>query len=410
LKYAFKIILAGNSKEIIVQAIKTDDLVKFTKELDILLAVKTVTELIDITLDENGNNLWTLAAENGTEEVMNFLLDMISSWPRKDLDRVLHFWTRHREHFCMAILETSKTIILDYNYEDLKFINLKNHLNINSSKPSELRDYLKTTKKHLDTTIDSLDNSIRKMKRWDSEKKIPNQLRRTLVDLRTGLLLKDLEWHHNSLTGIVSQSYPPDSMTVQRVTQLEFNCHNQCQPEAIWNENHIEICGKETFLNCICKRVGKSPCTLEALKMASQTATLLSKWNFISSIFFRMKKRYPFLICFNLFIFSFGLLVLDIFTDVKLVLELYQLKNLPDFKNRYRYGDFDLTNYLRHYNSKNNFIKVVQSAKDRRNVDLPLTLFWLTFLAVILPTAGYCVSWLTADNELGFCSMKKKVC
>ncbi len=407
MEYPETLFLAGNSKEIIVQGIKTDDLVKFQKELDTLLALKTVTELVETTYDEYGNNLWTMAAENGTEEIMNFLLDMISSWPNKDLDHVLHFWTCHREHSCMAILETFKTTILDCNYEDFKFKNLKKHLNINSSKPSELRDYLKTTKKHLDTTIASLGNTMRKMKRWDSERKTPNQLRRTLEDLRTGLLLNDLEWHHSSLTGIVSQSYPPDSITAKRIFKLEIECHNQSQPKATLNETHIEKGGKEgselkgvsseenepdpsigTFLSCIYQRVGKSPCTLEALKMAtSQTSTSVSKWNLMSSFYSLMMKRYPFLICLSLFFFSFGLLVLDISTDVKLVWGLYHTEIEKMEAKDYIFGNNHVIRDLLHF----------------KNVLLGLTLF-----AIIIPIAGYFVSWLIS-NKMGFATLKNKV-
>jgi hypothetical protein len=497
LKQLIKKIILGNHLDVIVQAIKNDDLAKFRAELETLLtskadttvtnvttitaktvtaktvAAKTVTsktvtaktvtantttaktvtaktvadktvtantttaktvtaktvitvkDLIDMTLDEYGNNLWTLAAENGTEEIMNFLLDMISSWPNKDLDHVLHFWTRHREHSCMSILETSKTTILDFSFEDLKFKNLKKHLNINTSHPSELREYLIALKKHLDTTVDSLDNSIRNMNRWDGKRKTPNQLRRTLVDLRNKLILNDLEWHHNSLTGIVSQSYPPDGMIVQRIIKLEIKCHKQSQAKATFDENHIENGGEEgmelvvvtskedknkpfeTFLSCIYKRVGKSPCTVDTLKMASQKSTSAPKQKLIPSFFSRMMKRYPFLICLSLFFFSLGLLVLDISTDVKLVWDLYhtELKKMNITEAEVEDEAIYEAHHVTHVTSQlQNFYKnLIGRIPNIENFLLGFTLF-----TIILPMIGYFVSWLISNN-MGFATLKSKV-
>ena len=116
--------------------------------------------MIDVTLDKYGDNMWTLAAENGTEEVMNFLLDVIKDWPRKDLHHVLHFWTCHRERSCMDIVEKHKPIILAFSYTDSKFENLKTHLKINSSDPSKLYNYLITLKQYLDTNIVHLGKSF----------------------------------------------------------------------------------------------------------------------------------------------------------------------------------------------------------------------------------------------------------
>jgi hypothetical protein len=449
--------------DVIVQAIKNDDLAKFRAELETLLTTKadptvtnvttvtsvtaktvttltpnivtsktvtaktvttvttviskTITDLIEMTLDEYGNNLWTLAAENGTEKIMNFLLNDIENWPRKDLECILHFWTHHKERSCMNIVKRHKPVVIAFSYTDFKFEKLKNHLNINTFNPSQLRDYLKKLKQHLDTTINSLDYTIRKMKRWDSERKTPNQLRGTLEDLRKGLLLNDLQWHHSSLTGIVSQCYPPDNIIVQKIIKLEIKCHTQTQLKATLDENHIENGGIEviklavvtseenenkptgTFISCIYKRVGKSPCTLEALKMASQTSTSIPKQNLISSFYSRMMKRHPFLICLSLFIFSFGLFVFDISTDVKLVWELYQLNILPEKEKWGTKSDFSylVFNAARHVSAQN------------ENFDVTNALFLLTCLAVILPMAGYFVSWLTADNDLGFGRLKKKV-
>ncbi len=297
MKYPVKFILAGNSKDIIVQAIKTDDLVKFQKELDTLLTVKTVKELVGTTFDEYGNNLWTMAAENGTEEIINYLLNEIKNWPRKDLDHVLHFWTCHRERSCMDIVEKKKAIILNIIYQDSRFENLKKHLKTNTSDPSQLRNYLQTLKQHLDTTIAHLGKCCTP---WPilSPKE---QLKKFLEDLRKELLFNDLEWHHNSLAGIVSQSYPPDSTIAKRIFKLEIECHNQSQPKATLNETHIEKGGKENlalndvtletnenkptvaFISCIHKRVGKSPCTVGALKMAGQMSTSVSKQNLMPS-------------------------------------------------------------------------------------------------------------------------------
>jgi hypothetical protein len=206
----------------IIKAIEEDELGKLKK---LLTSHTSPANMIDVTLDKSGNNLWTLAAENGTDDIMNYLLDEISSWPRKDLYRVLHFWTCHRERSCMDIVEKNKQTILEIINQGSRFELLKNHLNANTSDPSKLRTYLQTLKQYLDTSIAHLGKNCTP---WQTSSP-PKQLKTFLVNLRKELLFNDLEWHHNSLTGIISQSYLPTSKIVQRVIKLEIFCHTQCQ-------------------------------------------------------------------------------------------------------------------------------------------------------------------------------------
>jgi hypothetical protein len=390
----------------IVNAIK-EDKVEYLKEL--LTGITSLAKMIDQPLDQCGNNLWTLAAERGTEEIMNYLLDIISPWSRKYLYHVLHFWTRHRERSCMDIVEKAKEIIqvdqslIDYLH--FNFQNLEAHLN--EENPDPLRDHLKKLKQYLDTTIAHLGIC------W-----IPwpfcspkRQLKTVLLNLRKELLWNDREWHHNSLTGIILQTYPPDSMIVQRIIELEIECHN---PKAGLNEKHNEDGGEEglelkslncetglfcnrikyeRFESCIYERVGKSPCTLKALKMNSQTCC---KCNFFSSFFSLLMKACPLLACLSLFIFSFSLIAFDISTDVKLVWEFFQANIHLDMN-----PTSDYVNLMHRSLGQGGFY-------EHKN-DITKKVLCLTSLAVILPVAHYFVAWLR-DNEMGFGTLKAAVC
>ncbi len=412
--------------------------------------------MIDVSLDKFGNNLWTLAAENGTVKIMNYLINILYSWETEDLNRVLHFQTCHREHSCMEIVEKYQPNLLAIPYSDSKFEGLKNCMHINITDPSKLRDHLKALKKHLDATIDSLDMTIRKMRIWDGERKAPNQLRRTLVYLRKRLVSNDLKWHHISLAGIISKNYPPNCIIVQKIIVLEIMCHEKsptnlteneqtnentnccinisscCMPKEQEHGNQIELepihqnlnatsdeneehkglipkpKDKENylesnmaFLSCMYNRVGKSPCTVAALEMASETYPLTTempemKCNMIPSILWFLLRNKPFWTCLILFFFSFSLLVADFTTDVLMVVDLYsQNTSYSCLRN---ISEFNLTGLQ----TTEVILQKPDSATTRQY------LFWATLITVILPFPGYVILWVNTQH-LGFRDLKNKV-
>ena len=96
----------------IVAAMKTDDLDKLKKDLADN-SIDTLTRMIYLSLDKFGNNLWTLAAENGTDKVMNYLVKILYSWETEEVDHVLHYQTCHKENACMDIVDAVKNKIVD---------------------------------------------------------------------------------------------------------------------------------------------------------------------------------------------------------------------------------------------------------------------------------------------------------
>jgi hypothetical protein len=162
----------------------------------------------------------------------------------------------------------------------------------------------------------------------------------------------------------------------------------------------------DIFFNCIYKRVGKSPCTVDALKTAEQTHLPKSKQNFVTSFLISLVKGYPLLTCLSLFIFSFGLLVFDISTDVKLVWEFYHADIELVAEEVYKVNSDEIAqDEVQPVSSQlPNFYKfLLGGGKKIRNALLGLTLF-----AIIMPLVGYFVSWLTSNN-LGFVTLKNKV-
>ena len=605
----------------IVAAMKTDDLDKLKKDLADN-SIDTLTRMIYLSLDKFGNNLWTLAAENGTDKVMNYLVKILYSWETEEVDHVLHYQTCHKENACMDIVDAVKNKIVDLldkaileiknlelkklqdDLESLKqhldplhtvtfktlktllgaiITNLDKHIfkfktfrkrrtgrqlsrilsnrrkelifienkwhhnnqqvhhefegvNVRSEagdnfweildkvianiqeifdkvsnhclklekclqtleqhlalKPLILQDYLKTLKTLLDTTIFKLDTII------ELPSSQVNGLKRILRALRTRLLLSDLEWHHNSLIGIVSKSYPSTCIIVQILIDLEIICHEKLLPKPISkksntknanrNDSNISICipkedengmellvrpsrnskenddqtsqgrvleeklsdttkhllasnleetkeqsrqqdisdeendkakekaellpkeieeeEKKAFLRCMYNRVGKSPCTVDAIDRAGETypSAIMPKLecsSFLALLYFLLKSK-AFWICFIPFIFKFGLLVLDVSTDVMLVWELKQnytqstshscLRNITEINKK----EFQTIGaWLFGGLSQQFFENYLESV------------FWATLLAVILPFVGYFGLWVIDDN-LGFSALKKEV-
>ncbi len=418
--------------------------------------------MIDVPLDKFGNNLWTLAAENGTVKIMNYLINMLYSWPIQDLDCVLHYKTGHRERACIKIVEKVQTDILKQVLSDQEFDNFEKQVNSPYSNPTELREFLQALKKHLDTTINDLNNSIREMESFYEQKTV-RHLRRTLVSFRKRLLISDLEWHHNSLTGIISKNYPPNCMIVQKIIELEIMCHEKptlneltsensdqqnspfskiiscclpnehqddntiqlksfCQnsnmtfnensqneelmPEPKEKENYLEA--NMAFLRCMYNRVGKSPCTVAALDMAGETylptkAMPEPKCSQIPSMLYFMLSSRPFWICLILFLFSFSLLVVDFTTDVILVVELYQNYTQNTSHNCIRnISQFNQTG-LHTFGAAIFSPLFHQFFKNNMHA-----VFLATLSTVMLPFAGFVVLWFSAEN-LGLYDLKTKV-
>jgi hypothetical protein len=107
-----------------------------------------------------------------------------------------------------------------------------------------------------------------------------------------------------------------------------------------------------------------------------------------------MMKRYPFLICLSLFFFSLGLLVLDISTDVKLVWVLYHTEIQET--NTYE---------LSHVTSQ---VPIFYKDLIGRTPNFKNVFFGFTLFVIIIPIAGYFVSWLIS-NKMGFATLKNKV-
>ncbi len=380
--------------------------------------------MIQVSLDTSGNNLWTLAAENGTVKIMNYLINILYSWPLEHLDRVLHFKTCHRENACMDIVKQFGTEILQDVLSCEQIAELEEHLNNPQSHQNVLREYLSILKTKLDKTI--------------KERRVEKSVRRTLINLRKKLLVSDLQWHDVCLTGIISQRYPPNCIIVQKIIDLEIMCHEKARPRPILtrkndgdqhipkelkeedsiklerlcqnpnNENQenmellVEFKEKEkNILDCIYNNVGKSPCTVEALDMAGETYPLTKempelKCSQILSILYFLLTSKPFWICLILFLFSFSLLTFDVYTDVRMVLELHQ--------NHIHNNDFHCSR------NTSNITKIIfgfRWGSEPFDNDMHAN-FWATILAVIFPIAGYFASWLRDDN-LGWIVLKNQV-
>ncbi len=423
--------------------------------------------MIEVSLDKSGNNLWTLAAENGTVKIMNYLINMLYSWPIQDLDCVLHFQTCHREKACMDIVEQFGTNNLEEKLPSDELEKFTKHANNSHSDLPQVRASLQTLKKYLDTKIDSLDSAIRKRKTfWIPKHK--RYLRRKLVVFRNALFFTDLEFHNNSLFGIISERYLSNCMIVQKIIELEIICHENSQTkhytfnqltsknedqntgqcfnifslcnskqgkEKNWNgfaavcqnsnqalneknkkyqlipgsknrDNYLEPNG--AFLSCMYNRVGKSPCTVNALDMAKETYPLTQEMpplrcgKILAWLFFLLTFQ-PFWLCFGLFLFSFSLLTIDVYTDWKMVFELHQ-----NYIQNKSYSCSRNTTEInqRTFRTIGSLIFGPVSAQIfENNMHAQYT---ATLLAVIIPFAGYIVLWLNQDN-LGLRSCKIKV-
>jgi len=67
-------------------------------------------------LDDNGNNLWTLAAEKSLSRVLDFLVNKLINWKMSDVGNILQFETQHREMFCLKIIYQAKKDLNNNDY------------------------------------------------------------------------------------------------------------------------------------------------------------------------------------------------------------------------------------------------------------------------------------------------------
>ncbi len=330
--------------------------------------------MISVSLDEFGNNLWTLAAASGASLILNRLINMLYGWQQEDLDRVLHYKTKHREQACMQIVENAKTNLESTANEKQSqseaLEKLKQHMD---SPPSDILNadtFLQTLKKHLDTTLQEA--SLLKS----------SPAKNILFRLRRRLFRTELNWYSNSLADLVSKNFPPSNMIVFKLIELETICHDE------FHCSHAN----ESFLKCIYTRVGKSPATVLARSLAEESYPPS-----------KMSKLKSFFLGFAAFCFSLSLLSLDVFSDIKLVSNRYQdyidnatfncAKNVTD-ENKNRFSNLGSILY--------NPVNILLFTNDLHSM------FWATLIALLLPFFGYLVSWIK-DNSLGFTSLRREV-
>ncbi len=72
--------------------------------------------------DDDENNVWTLAAVEGSTNILEFLSDKMFDMRHEDLDKVLHFKNKVRENSILRVIRQSRIEEINLIPGQFKFI------------------------------------------------------------------------------------------------------------------------------------------------------------------------------------------------------------------------------------------------------------------------------------------------